>query len=255
MTDPVIIGQISDLHIGAQAKLRGEAPEENLVRAFRALERCKPDIILATGDLANNEGAEEYQALAKLLPRAPAPVFLLPGNHDHRDRMRAAFPDHQYLPGEGHLSYAIDHLPVRIICLDQTIPGAVTGLFNMELATWLDTILAAAPHKPTMVALHHPPFRTNDILFDTIGLKGAGLFEQVIAEHKQVGRIVCGHHHRLTADKVAHAPAISAPSTAWAYGAAYREGDEPAQITDEPPGFLLHVWTKSSGFATHLQNF
>ncbi len=255
MSNPVIIAQISDLHIGAAPKLRGEKPEDNLLRAFDALRAFKPDVILATGDLANNEGAEEYAALAALLPHAPAPVFLLPGNHDHPDKMRAAFADHAYFPASGHLSYAIDHLPVRIVCLDQTERDAVPGRFTPELAKWLNATLSAAPDKPTLLALHHPPFRTNDILFDTIGLLEADSFKHVVARHPQVKRIVCGHHHRLTTGLIAHAPAISAPSTAWAYGAAFRDGDEPATITPEPPAFLLHVWTPQGGFATHLMNF
>lgn len=255
MSSPVIIAQVSDLHIGAAPKIRGERPEDNLLRAFEALRAYKPDIILATGDLANDERAEEYAALAQLLPQAPAPVFLLPGNHDDPDRMRAAFPDHTYLPAIGHLSYAIDHLPVRIVCVDQTERGQVPGRFTPELAAWLNATLKDAPDKPTLVALHHPPYNTNDILFDTIGLLGADVFKQVIARHPQVKRITSGHHHRLTSGMVAHAPALSAPSTAWAYGSALREGDVPATITQEPPGFLLHIWTERSGFAAHMMNF
>lgn len=255
MTAPVIIGQISDLHIGATPKLRGERPEDNLLRAFEALRPFKPDIILATGDLANDEGTEEYAALAQLLAHAPAPVFLLPGNHDDPAKMRAAFPDHSYFPADGHLSYSIDHLPVRVVCLDQIELHAVPGRFTPELATWLNAALAAEPDKPTLVALHHPPFLTNDILFDTIGLLGSDLFKNVIARHPQVKRIVCGHHHRVTQGLVAHAPAISAPSTAWAYGSAFHDGDAPATITAEPPAFMLHVWTARGGFATHTMTF
>lgn len=255
MINPVIIGQISDLHIGAAAKARGEHPEDNLLRAFEALRAYKPDIILATGDLANDEGVEEYAALAKLLPQAPAPVFLLPGNHDDPERMRAAFPDHTYFPASGHLSYAIDHLPVRVVCVDQIELHKVPGRFTPGLASWLNTTLAAAPDKPTLVALHHPPFLTNDILFDTIGLLGADEFKRVIARHPQVKRIACGHHHRMTSGIVAHATAISAPSTAWAYGSALREGDTPATITAEPPAFLLHTWTPRGGFAAHMVSF
>jgi Icc protein len=252
---PVIIAQISDLHIGAAPKLRDEWPEDNLLRAFEALRPINPDIILATGDLANDEGAGEYEALAQLLPHAPAPVYLLPGNHDAPAKMRIAFPEHSYFPADGHLSYAIEHLPVRVVCLDQTEPHAVHGRFTKELAAWLNATLASAPDKPTLVALHHPPFPTNDILFDTIGLLEPENFRRVIARHPQVKRIVCGHHHRLTTSVIAHAPAISAPSTAWTYGSAFQDGDTPATITTEPPAFLLHVWTERGGFATHMVNF
>ncbi|MET0547155.1 MAG: metallophosphoesterase [Caulobacterales bacterium] len=251
----MIIAQISDMHIGASAKLRGETPAGNLLRALEAIGGFHPDLILATGDLVNNEGPEEYQELAELLSVPPAPVFLLPGNHDNPAIIKRYFPTHYYLPDALPLSYVIDDFPVRIVAVDQTEPGLVGGRFTRAHADWMDRTLKRSRKKPTIVALHHPPFPTHDRLFDTIGLEGADLFAKVIAGHPQVGRVICGHHHRLTTGKIAHAPVVSAPSTAWIYGLAFHPEDKVATITDEPPGFLLHVWSEEAGFATHLINF
>jgi 3',5'-cyclic-AMP phosphodiesterase len=255
VSDRFILAQISDLHIGAPLRAGRENSSVQLQRALAAIAPFRPDAILATGDLANDEKPEEYAELAQLLATPPAPVFLLPGNHDKPALLRQYFPAHEYLPAALPSSYVIDQFPVRIVMIDQTAPGQVGGSFTDAHASWLEATLASKPDAPTIVALHHPPFPSHDRLFDTIGLEGAGAFAAVIARHPQVGRIVCGHHHRLVVGAVAHAPVVTAPSTAWTYGLALHADDQVAPITQEPPGFLLHVWTKADGFATHLVAF
>lgn len=255
MSGQVIIAQISDLHIGATPKNGLENSSVLLRRALGAIAAFRPAAILATGDLANDEKPEEYAALAELLETAPSPIFLLPGNHDKPALLREHFPAHDYLPHSLPASYALDHLPVRIVAIDQTAAGLVGGIFTSAHAAWLDETLDAAPDKPTIVALHHPPFVSHDRLFDTIGLQGDAIFTKVVARHPQIGRIICGHHHRLVVGQIAHAPVVCAPSTAWTYGLAFHPDDQVAPITLEPPGFMLHVWTKDGGFASHLVGF
>jgi 3',5'-cyclic AMP phosphodiesterase CpdA len=205
-----------------------------------------------TGDLVNDARADEYAVLAEAIANPPAPLFLMPGNHDDRALMRATFPAHAYLPREGPLSYVLDQFPVRIVAIDQIVPGETYGLLTQAGARWLERMLKRARKKPTLVALHHPPFPTQDQLFDTIGLRDGQLLAKVIAKHPQVRRVVCGHHHRVAVGQVAHAPAIIAPSSSWTYGLAVHEGQEIAPRTAEEPGWMLHAWTASSGFASHF---
>jgi hypothetical protein len=89
-------------------------------------------------------------------------------------------------------------------------------------------------------------------LFDNIGLLDADLFASVIARHAHVTRIICGHHHRTSFGQVAHAPVIIAPSTSWTYGLAMLPGQQIAPRTSEEPGWMLHAWTPSGGFASHF---
>jgi 3',5'-cyclic AMP phosphodiesterase CpdA len=190
--------------------------------------------------------------LAEAVADPPAPLYLLPGNHDHRAHLREAFPAHSYLPASGPLSFSIDHFPLRVVAVDQIVPGETHGLLTEAHAEWLDSTLAAKPDKPTIVALHHPPFLTHDMLFDNIGLLNADLFASVIARHPQVIRIVCGHHHRAAVGQVAHAPVIIAPSSSWSYGLAMYPGQQIAPKTAERPGWMLHVWTAKGGLASHF---
>lgn len=248
-SDRFFVAQISDTHVRADD---GGAAADALRRAMAQAARYEVDAILLTGDLVNDERADEYKVLADALIDPPAPYYLMPGNHDDRALLRQAFPTHAYLPKQGPLSYTIENFPVRIVMLDQTVPGQVHGEITAEQADWLDDTLAAAPERPTIVALHHPPFATHDLLFDTIGLRNGEAFAVVIARHRQVARVICGHHHRFAVGVAGHAPVIVAPSTSWTYGLAMREGQEIAPRTGEEPGWVLHAWTRKGGLASHF---
>ncbi|MGE0740076.1 MAG: metallophosphoesterase [Hyphomonadaceae bacterium] len=247
MSDRFNLAQISDTHVRADD---GGAAAAQLQRAMAQAAEYGADAILLTGDLVNDARPEEYAALAEAIVNPPAPLFMLPGNHDDRVLIRDMFPRHLYLPRAGALSFAVDQFAVRVVAIDQITPGETHGYLTAEGAAWLDATLAAAPAKPTIVALHHPPFLTHDLLFDKIGLLDADLFAGVIAKHRQVARVICGHHHRVAIGQIAHAPAIIAPSSSWVYGLALREGQQIAPKTAEQPGWMLHAWTAASGAIT-----
>jgi 3',5'-cyclic AMP phosphodiesterase CpdA len=251
MSGSFLLAQISDIHIRTDDDGVSIA---QFLRALRAAERQQPDVILLTGDLANNEGEAEYAALAEALAGIATPLFVLPGNHDHRARMRAAFPGAGHLPASDPMSYVIDDFPVRIVMVDQIVPGETHGELTEPQAEWLDAALREAPSKPTIVALHHPPIRTYDRLFDDIGLRDADLLADVVSRHRQVERIVCGHHHRVAFGQCAHAPVIVAPSTSWSYGLALHADQPIAPRTSEPCGWMLHV-RGERGFASHFMGF
>lgn len=239
MSAQFIIAQISDTHVRVDD---GDASLRQLRKALGQARAYRADMILMTGDLVNDEREDEYAAFAEAIIDPPAPAYVLPGNHDDRARLRAALRGHAYLPASGHLSYAIETFPVRIVCVDQIVPGETHGRLTDEHAVWLDQTLAQRSDCPTVVALHHPPFQTHDLLFDKIGLVDAELFSSVIARHRQVQRVICGHHHRVAVGQVAHAPVIVAPSTSWVYGLATNPEQEIAPKTDEQPGWMLHLW-------------
>ncbi|QGZ96754.1 metallophosphoesterase [Terricaulis silvestris] len=249
MSGQFILAQISDTHIRADDD---GLSARQLERALAEAHEYRADVILLTGDLANDERPDEYDLLARIIEDVSRPLYLMPGNHDDRALIRNAFPRHGYLPRSGFLSFAIDDFPVRLVVIDQIVPGETHGLITHAGADWLDRTLAEAPDKPTIVALHHPPFLTHDMLFDNIGLLDADLFASVIARHRQVERVICGHHHRVAVGQVAHAPVVIAPSTSWVYGLAMYPGQKIAPKTAEQPGWMLHVRSDTGGLASHF---
>ncbi|MES1200404.1 MAG: metallophosphoesterase [Pseudomonadota bacterium] len=252
MTKRFVLAQISDTHIRSETRDDGFDPAADLTRAFAQIASYGVDAIIATGDLANDARPAEYAQFADLVADAPAPLFLVAGNHDSANLIRHTFPRHGYLPPEGPLSYVIDDYPVRLVGIDQTVSSETYGDFTQAHAAWLEAELAAAPAKPTIIALHHPPMRTHDVLLDTIALKHAERFEGVIRRHAQVGLIICGHHHRPVIGRVAHAPAIVCPSTAWTFTLAFKPGDPLAKREAAMKGWALHIWDHEAGFASHF---
>lgn len=251
----MLICQITDLHIKAHAR-----KAYGVVDTTGALRRClaalaalpqQPDVVVATGDLVDTGRAEDYRMLAVLFDAIRQPLYLLPGNHDERALLRAAFPGHAYLQeGTGPINYVIDDYPVRLVALDTVIPGQSGGAIDRSTSAWLDGVLGAAPDRPTLVMMHHPPFATGIGHMDEIGLSGSELLAEVIARHPQVERIICGHLHRPISTRFAGTVASTCPSTAHQV-VLDLAADAAGQFIMEPPGYQLHLWRPGQGLVSH----
>jgi 3',5'-cyclic-AMP phosphodiesterase len=267
----MIIAQISDPHIVARGKLmrapiQGVAPDaDRFSREFdtaRHLERAvaavnalspRPDFTVVTGDLVDHGTAEEYAHLRALLALLAAPVFVIPGNHDMREPLREVFRSERYLPADGTLHYAIDGYPLRLVALDTLVEGKHHGSLDNEQLAWLDATLAAQPDRPTIVMMHHPPFATGITYMDGYSLENGTAFAAIIARHRQVERILCGHLHRAIDRRFAGTVAGTAPSTAHQIRINLVPGAR-ISFNFEPPGYQLHAW-QDGGLVTHTALF
>jgi 3',5'-cyclic AMP phosphodiesterase CpdA len=256
---PQVLVHLSDTHITVPGRLLDGRVDTatSLARAVDAVRRLRPRpvAVLISGDLVDAGSPAEYAHLRTLLADLPGPVYLMPGNHDERGALRAAFADHAYLGpmDEGEfIQYAVDLPGLRLVALDTVVPGAGHGALCERRLDWLDATLAEAPRQPTLVALHHPPFLTHIAHMDALGLReGREDFEAIIRRHPQVERIACGHLHRCIQARIAHTVAITVPSTAHQV-ALDLVGDHPASYTFEPPGVGLHVWTTGTDLVSHV---
>ena len=253
----MIIVQLSDLHVrppGVSAY--GRVPTNDMLRA--AIEhvgalRPRPDVVLATGDLVHAGDVEEYAMLRQLLAELEMPVYLVPGNHDDRGNFRKVFGDSDYLPDAGDfLHYAVEEHPVRLIGLDTVVPGAAGGELCERRRAWLEETLAAAPDRPTVIFMHHPPFRTGIEHMDVIALNDADAdaLGRLVERHPQIERILCGHVHRPIQVRWHGTLASTAPSTAHQVVLDLRRGTEGAYAL-EPPGYQIHVWSRDTGIVSH----
>lgn len=243
----MLLCQISDLHIKAERRLAYGVVDtasmlEACVSRILALPQC-PDAVVATGDLGDRGTAEEYALIRELLAPLPMPLYLLPGNHDERGALREAFPEHAYLrQWAPFVQYAVDLDPIRLVALDTVVPGSGAGALCAERLGWLDRTLAEAPGRPTVVAMHHPPFVTGIGHMDRIGLSGVDALAEVIAAHPQVERIIAGHLHRPITVRFGRTVAGTCPSPAHQV-ALDIDPDAADRFTMEPPGFQLHWWS------------
>jgi len=268
----MLVAQITDLHILAEGKLfhsphRAIPPDAGprwsyidtaacLAHAVATLNALQPppDVTVITGDLTDHGGEAEYANLRALLAPLRMPVFLIPGNHDSRDGLRAVFGAEGYLPKDGFLHYAVDDYPLRIVALDTHIPGEHGGLLCAERLDWLDRTLAAAPNKPTVVMMHHPPFSTGIEHMDHHALHNPADFAAIVRRHPQIERVLCGHLHRTIDHRFAGTVAGTCPSTAHQLVLDINPG-APAEFTFEPPGYQLHYWRDGIGLVSHTAVF
>lgn len=73
---PARLIHVSDIHVGAREQPVVEGALRGLV------ERVRPDLVVATGDLTHRGRRDQHERVAALLRRLPAPVLAVPGNHD-----------------------------------------------------------------------------------------------------------------------------------------------------------------------------
>lgn len=242
----MILGQISDLHIKTDGKksYRVVDTAESLRRCVEQVNRLKqkPDALVLSGDLVDFGKPSEYAFLRKLLAPLSMPYFLLPGNHDERQALREAFPEHTYLQQGGErIEYVIEDYPVRIVTLDTVIPRSSCGELSATSMQWLDEVLSAQPDKPTVIVMHHPPFRTGIGHMDEIGLRNPEMLEAVVRKHPQVERVMCGHLHRPIQVRFAGTLATTCPGVSHQVQLDL-DPAAPSCFVMEPPGFQLHWW-------------
>lgn len=251
----MLIAQITDMHAGGRVEVpAGEL--DTTARLARAVDHLngltpRPDLVLATGDLTWNGELAEYEALRGELDRLDMPVYLLPGNHDDRDNLRAVFADHGYLPAEGFLHYTIEDHPLRIVALDTLLPGSAGGLLCAERLAWLAATLGDAPDRPTLLAQHHPPFDIGMPFFDHHSFQGGAGLGDIVARNPQVEMIICGHIHRAVTRRWHGTVVAVAPSPSFQYPLVLRE-DPDVRPVDEPPACRLCLWQGDAGLISHL---
>lgn len=251
----MLIAQISDLHVRAAdkllyGKLDTAAYAERAVAAIAAYKPA-PELVLVTGDLVDKGAPDEYANLRRILDRLPMPYRLIPGNHDSRDALRISFPDHPYLAGAGDfICYTIEGHPLRLIGLDSLDAGRVGGRLCDVRLDWLDARLSEARDTPTMIFLHHAPFRTGVTHFDEAVFEGAEAFASVIRRHPQVERVVGGHVHRSMNMRWAGTVFSTCPSTAHQF-VLDLSPENHVDYALEPPAFQIHAWRAGQGLLTH----
>lgn len=249
----MLIAQISDTHIEAPGKIvhgvyDGHAAFVAALGKVAAI-TPRPDFLLHTGDITHHGNADIHRDVRARMDAVGIPYAVIPGNHDEVETLRAAFADKPWMPATGFLHFVIELPPVRIICLDSTIPGKVEGTLCPERMAWLAARLAEKPNAPTIIAMHHPAFRIGRTSSDIRPFGNAKEFAELVAKYPNVSLVTAGHVHCTLQARIGNAVALAVPSTAYQF-AVNRNPGAPLSLIDEPPGFYLHDWTDDAGFTS-----
>jgi 3',5'-cyclic AMP phosphodiesterase CpdA len=248
---PVRIAQISDLHIKPPGSLA-----YGRVDTAKALERCvatlneftpAPDLVVISGDLVDTPLAEEYDYLKRLLAQLKLPFAGIPGNHDSRELMRAAFPQAGYALPSGALNQKVELGELDLVLVDSSVAGKPYGELEASTLRWLEATLASSTVRPALLFLHHPPFKTGIWHMDRQNLINAGELAPVVRRHSRVQLIAAGHVHRATMTMFAGVTTTICPAPNHAVDLDLEQLREPS-FKVEPPAFHLHSWFPGEGF-------
>jgi len=254
LSDLTLIAQISDPHVGTGAEAGSSV--EALRQAVAAVEGLDPApvAVLATGDLTANGQPDEFELVRELLEPLAMPVHPIPGNHDRREEMRAAFADHAGIAAaEGPLDYAIDCGPVRVINVDTWVERQAGGAIGAEQIGWIKRELGAAGTKPVILAMHHAPIGVGLDEFDRIGLAQEDrdslrdLFEHGPAPEL----VVTGHIHRAASGQIGGVPIFVCPSCHLQVELDMRR-EEKLRMGSDPPAIAIHVHGADPCLVSHV---
>jgi 3',5'-cyclic AMP phosphodiesterase CpdA len=252
----MIVAQITDFHIGLPGSILHDQTKthERLAAAVEHLNNLRPtpDVIIATGDLVDVGARGEYELLREMLAPLDAPIYLMPGNHDDREMLREIFPDHDYLGDTGFVQYELAVGDLRVLTLDTHRKGWPSGELCTDRLSWLKSKLDEDPERPTLIAMHHPPFRTGLRAMDQMGLDDAGNLRRLLKNYHNIEAVICGHIHRQIVHRFANTFAMTAPSTSHQIAFDIEDNLNLA-LAMEPPAVMMHVWQgKGDNLVSHV---
>lgn len=128
---------------------------------------------------------------------------------------------------------------------------SVTGALCQRRLAFLSDPLEAAPQRPTVVFMHHPPFDCGIRHMDRIRLiEGSTELAAILKRHPQVLGLWCGHNHRPIETMFGGVPASIIAGVAHQLAFHFQD-DNPGALVLEPPAFKLHQFSPESGIVSH----
>lgn len=240
------IVHITDTHLVAPPNLvsgvldTAQLFERQVGQIANALPRIGPiDALLVTGDISDDGSAESYALFREKLERLGLPLFVIPGNHDLREPMRAAFDDLDLFESSGPLNWVREVGDLRLVGIDTLVEGSGGGLVDEATMEFLASALAF--DGPILLAMHHPPFEAGIAFMDRIGLAGKVQLADLLSRSPADIRIVCGHLHLAATGQISRFPALVGPSPCSSFQFDLRR-DAPIGFFTGSGGFMIHEW-------------
>lgn len=170
------------------------------------------DLILLTGDLAQEPCEASYQRIASHIKRMRTPCVVLPGNHDDFALMRAIF-------NEATLNCAKQTTlgNWRIICLNSQKLNSPAGRLEESELLYLQQSLKDDPDSPTLLAIHHPCVASGSMWLDTMQIENSDELLAIVNASAQIKGIVCGHLHQSLERQIGHTRLYATPATCFQF--------------------------------------
>ncbi len=210
--------------------MRGVNTDETLVSTLaHALGGApRPDLILATGDLVQDETRAGYERFRELLGEPGLPVYCLPGNHDDPVLMREVLSAAPF-----QFCGVADLGAWSLIMLNSFARNDDGGVLAPEDLDLLERTLARGRSAHYLVALHHQPVPMGSLWLDSVPLRNADAFLAVCDRHPRIRGIVWGHVHQASDRERGGVRLLSTPSTC----AQFKPTSDTFALDTRPPGY------------------
>ncbi|MBW7473036.1 3',5'-cyclic-AMP phosphodiesterase [Marinobacter sp. M216] len=244
---PFRVLQLTDPHLMANAdgELLGVNTRESLSAVIDEVLKVhgQPDLILATGDLAQDGSEEAYRVFGESLRVFACGSAWLAGNHDSAEALRSVAAEYQ-----------ADRRTIveggwQCILLDSSVPGKVYGELSQAELDFLEAALAEHPDLPTMVTLHHHPVNIGSDWMEQIGLRNREAFWEVVDRYPQVKMVLWGHIHQEHALDRNGVSLLATPSTC----IQFTSGSSRFSVEPLSPGYRWFELMASGDFKTEVR--
>ncbi|PCI88780.1 MAG: serine/threonine protein phosphatase [Hyphomicrobiales bacterium] len=251
----MLLAQMTDLHIKGNGKLAyNRVDTVKFVKdTVQHINHFMPkiDAVIISGDLTDNGTMAEYEYTKSLLNQLNMPYYVVPGNHDQRKNLYDGFRENNCFMSGSYIHYSIDDFPLRLIGLDTLVEQKPHGYLPSSSLNWLDKQLNEQPEKPTLIFMHHPPFKTGIEHMDVQNLLNAEEFIKLIDKHSCVKQVACGHVHRAIQTVINSTVYSIAPNAAHATVLNLGFNAQPC-FTLEPPALQLFRLDEKNKLTSHI---
>ncbi len=236
--------QLSDTHLFADTKEKLKHVETlaSFAAVWQAALAEKPQLILLTGDLSQDDSPASYAHLATFLAKSPVPVLITPGNHDQTRHFDALFQ-----VATVQLTPCFHLGDWRIIALNSMQSGQIAGRLAPEILQFLHSCLKSG--LPLLLAMHHPPFSVGSLWMDRYQLENKTEFWQLLADCPQVKLLLAGHVHQEFAWEIQGVSIFTVPSTC----TQFLPQSSKAILDQQLPGFRIIDLAADGSFVTRIK--
>ncbi len=188
------------------------------------------DLILLTGDLAQNPSLESYRRILTALEAYQTPCICLPGNHDDYGLMQQVFNTDSI---NCRKQVLLDNW--QVISLNSQIPGEPGGYLSIEELNFLQNCLSEHPDRYALIAIHHHCWESESSWMDTMIIENSRELLSIVDKYPKVKVITTGHVHQVMDIKTSAYRILGAPSTCFQFTPKSTE----FAVNDTAPGYRL----------------
>jgi Icc protein len=212
-SEPLTLLQITDTHMHATAdsRMRGVRTDGTFLSVLAHAQRdprWRPDAIVATGDIVQDESRAGYERFRARLEPLGVPVLTIPGNHDDPRLMAETLTGGQFqFCGERRLG------AWGLVLLSTFLAGEDAGGLGTVRLAGLRKSLAAFATEHVLIFMHHHPLPMGSAWLDGVALRDAADFWAIVDSSPNVRGVVCGHVHQAAERRRGDLRFFSTPST------------------------------------------